>query len=82
MNQLWLAKIIGGGDVCAGGNEGVLELTGYRGEVLDWESIDENGDWNPIGFQGDLYWYENIEKSTSYRALVQNGICAADYSIN
>ena len=29
-------QIIGGGDVCAGGNEGVLELTGYRGEVLDW----------------------------------------------
>lgn len=73
-------KIIGGGDICFGGNNGVLELVGYTGKVLDWERLKEDGSWEPIGFNGDLYWYENIEKSTSFRAFVQNGTCAAGYS--
>ncbi|MFT5723369.1 MAG: gliding motility-associated-like protein, partial [Bacteroidia bacterium] len=73
-------QIIGGGDVCFGKNSGVLELQGYNGKVLDWEQQDESGAWNPIGFDGDLYWYEKLEKSTAYRAMVQNGTCEAKYS--
>ncbi|MFT7591079.1 MAG: gliding motility-associated-like protein [bacterium] len=73
-------EIIGGGDICNGGNNGVLELIGYNGKVLDWEQLKEDGSWEPIGFDGDLYWYENIKTSTAFRAFVQNGTCAADYS--
>lgn len=73
-------KIVGGGDACIGVNSGVLELVDYRGEVLDWEQQGEDGTWQPMAFKGDLYWYENINESTSYRALVQNGACAAAYS--
>lgn len=73
-------KIIGGGDVCTGGNNGVLELIGYKGTVLDWERQKEDGSWHPMDFQGDLYWYENVEKSTTYRAMIKNGVCNADYS--
>jgi gliding motility-associated-like protein len=73
-------KIIGGGDMCYGANNGVLELVDYVGEVLDWERLNDKGEWDPIGFKGDLYWFENLEESTKYRAIVQSGTCEAKFT--
>ena len=73
-------KIIGGGDVCENLNNGVLELVGYKGTVVDWEKQNTDGSWEPLGFDGDLYWFEKLTESTAYRAIVQNGLCAVDYS--
>lgn len=73
-------KIIGGTAVCEMKNEGVLELVGYNGTVLEWEAKDGNGIWKPIGFTGDLYWFENLPQTTSFRALVQNGTCLVKHS--
>ncbi|GEM_PF-721947 len=73
-------KIVGGGDVCENSNQGVLELVGYKGTILDWEKQNATGAWEPLGFDGDLFWYEKLTESTAYRAIVQNGLCAVDYS--
>lgn len=68
-------KITGGKEVCAGENNGILELTGYNGEILGWETQDESGVWSDLGFAGDLYWFENLTNTSSYRAIVKSGAC-------
>jgi gliding motility-associated-like protein len=68
-------KISGDDNVCEVNNNGILELKGYVGDVVDWEMEDDNGQWKSINFNGDLYWFENLSKTTSYRARIKNGTC-------
>ncbi|MBO6518034.1 MAG: DUF2341 domain-containing protein [Bacteroidia bacterium] len=71
-----LAGVISGGrDICTGKNEGVLELNGYVGDILGWEIENKDGGWSSIGFDGDLYWFQNVDESTTYRARIKNGVC-------
>ncbi|MCB9263093.1 MAG: DUF2341 domain-containing protein [Flavobacteriales bacterium] len=69
--------LMGGRELCNGQNEGYLELTNYTGKIVDWQ-IDTSSTWKPLGFTGELYWYENLGKNTHYRAIVKNGVCPAD----
>ncbi len=73
-------EINGGKEVCKGNNEGILELNGSNGEILDWETLNEDGTWSTINFKGDLFWFENLTESTTYRARVQNGLCVEAFS--
>ncbi|MEN9684711.1 MAG: hypothetical protein RLZZ28_497, partial [Bacteroidota bacterium] len=67
--------------VCATANSGTLVLAGYTGSILNWESSADNGNtWNHIATTGNSYTYTNLNSSTIFRALVQNGVCNSLYS--
>ncbi len=67
--------------VCTGSNNGTLTLNGYTGSVLQWENSTDNGNnWAVIANTTNHLNYNNITATTIYRALVQNGICASQYS--
>ncbi len=67
--------------VCATANNGTLTLTGYTGTILHWESsIDNGGSWTTIANTTNTLNYTNLATTTQYRASVQSGVCAAQYS--
>ena len=76
--------VLGGGNVtvCEGDNSGFLNLTGNVGDVLRWEASPDN--FSPttiqIGNTSANLTYTDITTTTTYRALVQNGVCPAEYS--
>ena len=64
--------------VCEGTNSGTITLSGNNGTVLSWESSINNGaSWQPITNTTSTLNYSNIVATTQYRAVVQNGQCAA-----
>lgn len=66
--------------VCRDINSGTLTLTGYTGAVDKWQYIENGGSWTDIGNSGDTYNYLNLDITTSYRVIVQNGSCDPDTS--
>jgi gliding motility-associated-like protein len=69
--------------VCANNNNGTLQLNGYTGDILQWESSANNGGtWNLISNFTNSYTYNNLGSTTLYRALVKSGVCAAQYASN
>ncbi|MBV9989420.1 MAG: gliding motility-associated C-terminal domain-containing protein, partial [Chitinophagaceae bacterium] len=73
--------LAGSATVCAGGNSGTLSLTGTTGHVQHWESSTDNGaTWTVLADTNRVFNYNAIAVSTWYRALVQNGVCAVQYS--
>ncbi|MES2331856.1 MAG: PKD domain-containing protein [Bacteroidota bacterium] len=69
--------------VCASSNNGTLSLAGNTGNVLQWESSVDNGaTWSVIANTTNNYTYNNLSATTLFRALVQNGVCASQYSNN
>jgi len=64
--------------VCEGTNSGTITLSGQTGIVLRWESsIDNGATWQAITNTTATQTYTNLLVSTQYRAVVQNGQCAA-----
>jgi gliding motility-associated-like protein len=82
INPATVAGMISASDtVCAGTNNGTLNLTGYTGMILGWEiSTDGGFNWIPISNTTDSLVYNNLTVSTSYRAIVKSGICNSAYS--
>ncbi|NCI48620.1 hypothetical protein GWC95_01705 [Sediminibacterium roseum] len=75
--------LAGAAAVCATGNSGTLSLTGSVGNIIHWESSADNGsNWNVIANTNASLSFSNLGATTVYRALVQNGVCAAQYSNN
>ncbi len=67
--------------VCATSNNGILTLSGFTGNVLQWESTINNGNtWTAIPNTGNTQVYNNLSVTTLYRATLQNGVCASAYS--
>ena len=67
--------------VCASSNNGRLMLSGYTGNIIQWETSVDNGiNWQPINNQTDSLPYINLTATTLYRVFVQNSICSAKYS--
>ncbi|MBI2270498.1 MAG: gliding motility-associated C-terminal domain-containing protein [Bacteroidetes bacterium] len=67
--------------VCSGINGGTLELTGHVGAILSWEfSTDGGSTWMSVSNTTVTQNYSNLTNTTSYRALVQSGICPSAYS--
>ena len=64
--------------VCAGGNTGMVMLTGNTGAVLRWESSTNNGtSWTPIANTTQQLQYNNLDTTTWYRAVIESGNCGA-----
>lgn len=65
--------------VCEAANTGTITLSGNTGAVIRWESSVNGTSWTPIANTAGLtsYTYTNITVATQYRAVVQNGECAA-----
>lgn len=69
-------NVSGATNACAGNNQGRLNLTGQRGQVVAWESSQTgNSPWSSITNNTDSLIYNNINNTTFYRALVRNGRC-------
>lgn len=69
-------------DICDNGNGGQLDLTGYVGDILQWEtSIDNGTTWTTIANTTDSLDYWNLTDTVMYQVLVQNDICPSAYSL-
>ncbi len=67
--------------VCFGTNTGKLYLTGYRGNILEWQKSTDGGTvWSAIAVTVDSLTYTNLVTTTLYRAVVKNAACDADTS--
>ncbi|MCU0431677.1 MAG: gliding motility-associated C-terminal domain-containing protein [Cytophagaceae bacterium] len=68
--------------VCFGLNNGTLNLSGHSGTIIAWEfSLDNfNTPGTSIANTGNSQNYLNLTTTTSYRALVQSGVCPVQAS--
>jgi len=71
----------GAATVCNGNNSGKLTLSGYRGNIISWQSsINGSSPWTTISDTTDSLVYKNVTVTRYYRALVQSGNCTSDTS--
>ena len=75
--------IAGAKRVNPGENTGILNLESYTGTIVHWEQSSDGfvNDVRVLTHQQPDFTYENIEVDTWYRVLVQQGSCAAVYSL-
>jgi hypothetical protein len=66
--------------VCSGTNGGTLTLTGYRGNIVRWETSLDGITWTPIANTSPSQTFVNLTQNTQYRAVVQSGVCAPQNS--
>ncbi|MHA7109002.1 BspA family leucine-rich repeat surface protein, partial [Sunxiuqinia elliptica] len=67
--------------VCSGTNSTDLTLSGYTGGVIRWESSTDNfSTATTINNETAAYTAEDLTQTTSYRAVVQNGVSDEVYS--
>lgn len=67
--------------VCTGANSGTLTLMNYTGNIIQWEySLDGGTTWIPFANTLPEFTFNNLEATTLYRVLIQNGSCAQAYS--
>ena len=73
--------VTGGTTITSGNTSGLLTLSGHTGSVVRWQSaVSPFTTWvNLANFDTD-YISEILTETTQFRALVQNGSCAAIYS--
>ena len=71
--------IAGGATVCSGTNSTELTLSGHTGSVTRWESSLDNfaTSGTPIANTTETLTATNLAATTSYRAVVTSGACAA-----
>lgn len=70
-----------GGKIICQGDGGAVTLTGNTGAIVRWESLEEGTtSWKPIVYTGSEYSYSNLQKTTSFRAVVKSGVCGELYS--
>jgi gliding motility-associated-like protein len=74
-------SVSGSSTACGGSNSGTLDLIGYVGTVLNWESSTDGGaTWTTIANTTSTENYLNIVTTTIYRVIVQSGVCSQDTS--
>lgn len=56
---------------------GQLTLSGKTGNVEKWQKKVGSGSWSDVSNTTTTLSYSNISSSTSYRAVVKNGVCPA-----
>ncbi|HEX8460969.1 MAG TPA: T9SS type A sorting domain-containing protein, partial [Segetibacter sp.] len=74
--QTAAGSVAGSTTVCPGNNSGTLTLSGNTGSVTRWE-YNNGATWTTIANTGTSITYTNLTEATQYRAVVQNGSCAA-----
>lgn len=66
----------GSAQVCKGLNSNIIIATGYTGAVTNWQSSHDNfATTSDIFISSDTLIISNISNTTSYRAMVTNGVC-------
>ncbi|HTQ66480.1 MAG TPA: gliding motility-associated C-terminal domain-containing protein [Puia sp.] len=74
-------NLSGDATVCAGINSTNLLLTGNVGNVEKWISSADGFNWTDISDNGNSYSAQNLNTTTTFKALVENGtVCKADSS--
>lgn len=74
-------NLIASATVCATNNTDILTLSGHNGNIIRWEfSVNNGGSWTNISNTANQYTYNNLNSTTSFRAINQNEICPALYS--
>jgi gliding motility-associated-like protein len=67
--------------VCASSNFGTLTVTGYTGNIVQWESSSDGGiTWVALANTTASQSYMNLPVTTSYRVNVKSGVCNATTS--
>lgn len=73
--------VTGNNTVCEDANNTILTLNGETGNILGWISSTDGLRWSPITNTTHQYTAHNLDSTTQYRALVQNGSgCSIDTS--
>jgi gliding motility-associated-like protein len=72
--------VTGSTTVCASGNSGSLQLTGYSGSIVSWETSADGLTWAPNGNTTATESYTNLADTTWYRVIVSSGVCGSDTS--
>lgn len=68
--------------VCAGNNSTSLTLSGQVGSILSWISSTDGVNWTPIANTTNNYTAQNLNTTTWYSAVIQNGTaCRKDTSL-
>jgi hypothetical protein len=84
VDQATVGGTISGGasSICLGTSTGTLTLSGYTGTIVRWERQINSGGWNSVGSGGSSTFSETPYSSGTweYRVVVQNGVCAPEYS--
>ncbi|MFZ4796506.1 MAG: T9SS type A sorting domain-containing protein [Bacteroidia bacterium] len=71
-------SVSGGTTICSGSTSGLLTLTGNNGTILNWESsVSPFTSWTSISNTAITYTSSSLIQTTQFRAVVQNGSCAA-----
>ena len=67
--------------VCAGGNTDTLRLIDMVGSVIHWEQSQDGGNtWLTVSNTDTFQVFLDLQTTTYYRALVQEGACGIRYS--
>jgi gliding motility-associated-like protein len=70
--------LAGGGAFCGSTATGTLTLTGYVGNILNWEySINGGTTWLSIANTSNTYNFNSLTQTTLYRVVVGNGVCTS-----
>lgn len=70
-------SVSGNSTICYGTNK-TLNLTGYTGTIVKWQSsIDGGVNWSDIANTTASYTATNLIATTQFRAVVQSGVCPA-----
>lgn len=86
VNILVVTATVGGNliksdTVCANNNGGSISLTNHIGNVVQWESSDDNGStWVPIVNTDTFQIFNNLPNTRMYRVLVEASGCGTAYS--
>lgn len=73
--------ITGTQNVCNTINNGVLNLNGNNGAILQWEySTNGGANWTTTAVNTSTYNFSNLGQSTLYKVQVVNGVCPPVYS--
>ncbi len=73
--------ITGDRSVCAEVNEAELILSGHRGEIQGWQSsTDDFLNHQNINSVSHIIQPKDLAETTTFRAIVKNGICEQTYS--
>ncbi|MES2134131.1 MAG: PKD domain-containing protein [Bacteroidota bacterium] len=68
-------------NVCSTLNNGILNLNGNNGVILQWEySTNGGGSWTTTAVNTSTYTFTNLAANTLYKVQVKNGVCPPAYS--
>jgi PKD repeat protein len=83
VNPLTVGGTVSGiSEICLGSSTGVMSLGGNIGAVLKWQKRFNFGPWTDIANTGVTYSETPATAGTwEYRAEVQSGVCAAQFSL-